>query len=103
MPGTVRLMEMELDEALAILAVIAVDPGFPEFVSDADRQALQQEARRTVEHAAHEAAARYLAPAHARPSLKVVATSETGSPTRQTTETEHDRRRRRELSDGHRR
>jgi hypothetical protein len=70
MPGTV--FGLEFDEALAICTTIAVDPGFPEGVSDVERQAFQAEARRVVEHAAHEAAVRCLVPPRAQPSLKVV-------------------------------
>jgi hypothetical protein len=70
MPGT--MFELDFDEALAIAAMIAVDPAFPEWCSDAERQAFQAEARRVVEHAAHEAAVRCLVPPRAQPSLKVV-------------------------------
>jgi hypothetical protein len=70
MPGT--LFTMELDEALAVCAQIALDPTFPEWCSDAERHALVAEARRVVELAAHEAAARCLAPPRAEPNLKVV-------------------------------
>ena len=89
MPGTV--FEMELDEALTVLAVIAADPGFPEFASDADRQAFQQEARRVVEYHAHEAAARHLTPAGRQPNLRLIQGDD------------HDRRRRRESADEWRR
>ena len=89
MPGTV--FEMELDEALTVLALIAADPGFPEFVSDADRQAFQAEARRVVEHHAHEAAARHLTPARRQPNLRLIQGDD------------HDRRRRRTADDERRR
>ena len=36
------LYEMEMDEALAVLALVATDPSFPSFVSDAEQQALGQ-------------------------------------------------------------
>jgi hypothetical protein len=58
MPGTV--FEMELDEALAIVAAAERDP---EFLWDVtDKEMLLAEARRVVEHAALEAAHRHLAP-----------------------------------------
>jgi hypothetical protein len=88
MPGTT--FEMELDEALAVVAVIATDPGFPEFVSDADRRVFQAEARRVVEAHAHEAARRCLSPASV-PHLRLV---------RSPIGDDHDRRRRRDLTDG---
>jgi hypothetical protein len=60
------LYEMEMDEALAVLALVATDPSFPSFVSDAERQAFVAEARRTVEAAAHECADACLSPACSR-------------------------------------
>ena len=88
MPGT--LIEMELEDALMIVAATAADPQFPWFATDAERVALQAEARRMVEHAAHEAAYRYLTPARSQPSyLKLV--------------DDHDRKRRREADDARQR
>jgi hypothetical protein len=86
MPGTV--FELELIEALALVAAAAADPEFLWYASDADRQMLLQEARRVVEAQAHEAACRCLAPARRQPNLRLIQGDD------------HDRRRRRDLTDG---
>jgi hypothetical protein len=87
MPGTVY--ELELTEALAIVATSALDPTFPWYASDGDRLQLLQEAQRVAEAAAHEAACRCLTPIR-KPHLRIVSTTQ---------ETEHDRRRRRDAAD----
>ena len=68
MPGTV--FELTLEDARALVVASAADPDFPWFASNVDRQMLLQEARRVVEHYAHEAACR-LTPAR-EPHLKIV-------------------------------
>jgi hypothetical protein len=86
MPGTV--FELELIEALALVAAAAADPEFLWYASPTDRQMLLQEARRVVEAQAHEAACRCLAPVRCQPNLRLIQGDD------------HDRRRRRDLTDG---
>jgi len=71
MPGTV--FELSIDDALAIVAALERDPELLWRHSAAEREALLAEARRVVEHHAHEAAARHLAPSFPlREPLKVI-------------------------------
>ena len=86
MPGTV--FELTLDEAIALCAAAAADPEFLWYANLQDRVMLLAEAQRVVEAHAHEAARRCLAPVRCQPNLRLIQGDD------------HDRRRRRDLTDG---
>jgi hypothetical protein len=62
MPGALRTFGLDLDEALAILALVASEPTFPEFLDAPDREALIAEASRMAMHAALAAVVRSVPP-----------------------------------------
>jgi hypothetical protein len=73
MPGAIRSYDLDLSEALAILALVAIQPTFPSFLDEPEREALVAEAQRMVMHAALAAVVRTIPPPPKQePRLKLV-------------------------------
>jgi hypothetical protein len=73
MPGAICTFGLDLDEALAVLACVASQPSFPDFLDEQERAALLAEAERVTMHAALSAIVRSIpAPPKPEPRLKLV-------------------------------